>query len=86
MLEQRWGAVLIATAIVFAGRLALHVLFGHAHLRPRKRPAPSRACLGRLEPLIPFIGVAMFTAAVILPWLPSTDRYILDLGTLSSPI
>ena len=82
VLEQRWGAVFIATAIVFFGRLALHILFWSRAPETKKEAGTISRLFGRLEPLIPFIGVAMFTAAVILPWLPSTDRYILDLGTL----
>ncbi len=82
ILQQRWGAVFIATAIVFFGRLALHLLFWSRGGETRKKASAASRLGTRLEPLIPFIGVAMFTAAVILPWLPTTDRYILDLGTL----
>jgi branched-chain amino acid transport system permease protein len=82
ILEQRWGTVFIAAGIVFAGRLALHLLFWSRVDRAKvKAGAPSRLA-AKLEPLIPFIGVTMLLAAVILPWLPSTDRYILDLGIL----
>ncbi len=82
ILNQRWGAVFIATAIIFFGRLALHILFWSRAGETKKKASAASRLGTKLEPLIPFIGVAMFTAAVILPWLPSTDRYILDLGTL----
>ncbi|MCB1756441.1 MAG: high-affinity branched-chain amino acid ABC transporter permease LivM [Gammaproteobacteria bacterium] len=87
-IRQRWGAVAIAVAVVFIGRLLLNVLVWR-----RKQPhdgAPAKSTPGFLKLFVgkgKYIGFAMMIFAVTLPmWLPqvapSQNRYILDLGIL----
>jgi branched-chain amino acid transport system permease protein len=82
MLEQRWLYVVIGAAIVFAGRLALHLLFWSRRDEAAKRKAKPSRLAEKLEPLTPFIGATLLGGAILLPFLPSTDRYVLDLGIL----
>jgi branched-chain amino acid transport system permease protein len=73
--------VAIAVGLVFGGRLLLA-------LRPRRRtaapPAPLRALaeLGRLIGRYAWvIGALGLVAAFILPFMPFSNRYIIDIGT-----
>jgi branched-chain amino acid transport system permease protein len=73
--------VAIGGAAVFAGRLALRVLQQLYRARPtgRARVLTSLAAWGNRQVLpITFAGVGF---AVILPFLPFSSRYLIDLGT-----
>jgi len=80
-LESRWLLVAVCVAIVFGGRLALSLLAGS--------PAAGRAgdgmAAGLVNPLAVIgrmVGPAAVLLAVALPFLPFSDRYIMDLGIL----
>ncbi|MQT11899.1 high-affinity branched-chain amino acid ABC transporter permease LivM [Segnochrobactrum spirostomi] len=87
LLQQRWGAVGIAVAIVFVGRLLLN-LFVFKTDRPVtglfSGLAPSQAkmlVVGR------FVGPALLAIAVLLPFLmmtfvPEKSRYVIDTSIL----
>ncbi|MGE0212741.1 MAG: high-affinity branched-chain amino acid ABC transporter permease LivM [Parvibaculaceae bacterium] len=82
VLEQRWSLVLVAALIVAAGRLALNLLFwSRREARGGKRSIGTRL-LERIGPYSGYFGFVLLFAAVVLPFLPSTDRYILDLAIL----
>jgi branched-chain amino acid transport system permease protein len=77
MLRQRWGEVALLCGLVFAGRLLVS-LWG---VRPHSigaSPALSAATarLGRL------FAPALLALALVLPFIPGTGRYELDLGIL----
>src|SRR3990170_6913501 len=59
ILEQHWLKVLVAAGIVFAGRLALHLLIWSRtdQAKAKARTGTASRIAARLEPLIPFIGV-----------------------------
>jgi branched-chain amino acid transport system permease protein len=79
-LATRFGAVAAASAIVFAGRLALALLRG-------RMPAAVGALGGTIAGGFAKAGVGRWLApalvgfAVFLPLMPFSDRYIVDLGT-----
>lgn len=89
-LVQRWAEVAIAVLIVFGGRLALNLLFwtdqpvatpiGEKWFRrPGGRPLLSAAHIGKLGTLF---GPALLIFAVVMPFLPFSDRYLIDLSIL----
>jgi branched-chain amino acid transport system permease protein len=79
-LASRWPAVAVAVALVFAGRLTLNLVGGAGAGRvlagPAVYAAPVLGFLGRL------LGPLVVVFAVVFPFLPFADRYILDLGVL----
>ncbi len=77
--KTRFDWVAIAVAAVFAGRLALALWPPAWRLKPRREPAHV-AVDGRFT-LMKFFGAAAVTVAVVLPFLPFTDRYIIDVAT-----
>ncbi len=80
VLETRWPYVAIAVAAVFAGRFLLSALVWHRGARPAGLPGPLRSAaahrLGR------WLGPALLLVGLAWPLLPSTDRYLLDIGIL----
>jgi branched-chain amino acid transport system permease protein len=77
MLRQRWGDVALLCGLVFLGRLLIS-LWG---LRPHSvGTSPARSAmfarLGR------FFAPALLALALVLPFIPGTGRYELDLGIL----
>ncbi len=79
-LGTRFGGVLAASAIVFAGRFALAMLRGRgAGPFARLTGDVSRRLAGSGAGR--FVGPALVGFAVVLPVLPFSDRYIIDLGT-----
>lgn len=79
-LETRWQAVAIAVACVFFGRLAIVVLHHSRQQRPRAAGTPKASV--RLQGLVRFIGPAAIAFALVLPFLPFADRYVLDVSIL----
>ncbi len=79
-LTFRTAAVLTSCAIVFAGRVALAMLRGHrpAALTGLFDTVGMRAFGGRIGKLV---GPALVGFALVLPMLPFSDRYIVDIGT-----
>ncbi len=81
-LEYRWGAVAIAVAVVFVGRLLLNLLFWKTSYAPRVErlvPAGVSAALVRSGR---FAAPVLVLFAITLPFLPGMDRYYIDLGIL----
>lgn len=94
-LEQHWPLALAAIAVVFAGRLALNLLFWQkdAATAGAKTVRTLSLIYGPQVPLIAMIrrvaeargGVAFLVFvvfAITLPFLPFSDRYIMDLSIL----
>ena len=81
-LEPNWPWALLAVAVVFAGRIVLNVLFWRR--APKALPSAERtamlASFGRFLNKLALPAFIIF--ALILPRLPTTDRYILDLSIL----
>ncbi|MEZ5652203.1 MAG: high-affinity branched-chain amino acid ABC transporter permease LivM [Burkholderiaceae bacterium] len=81
-INQRWGAVAIAVAVVFVGRALLNLLFWQ---RAASGPALPSVRMPRAVGVA--LGLLMVGLAVALPVLmpvvaPMQNRYILDLGIL----
>ncbi len=79
-LAFRTAAVLTSCAIVFAGRFALAMLRDHrpAALTGMFETVAMRTLGGRIGKLV---GPALIGFALVLPMLPFSDRYIVDIGT-----
>ncbi|MCB1437037.1 MAG: high-affinity branched-chain amino acid ABC transporter permease LivM [Rhodobiaceae bacterium] len=86
-LTTRWGAVAIAVAVVFAGRLALTLLWWPRH-KPARRDSAGRRLLARArdsglaERAMLLLAPALLIFAIALPATPFADRYVLDIGIL----
>ncbi len=83
-LVQRWGTVAIIVVIVFAGRLAMNLLFwGETHGRTPIGKKWFRRAGGRPfgrhgHLLSKALAPAALAVAVLLPALPFSDRYVMD--------
>ncbi|MBP0466524.1 high-affinity branched-chain amino acid ABC transporter permease LivM [Roseomonas sp. PWR1] len=77
-LRARWGDVAILVALAFAGRLALLTWRG---LRGEAKPATA-ARTAMLARAGTFVAPLLLGLAVVLPFMPGTGRYELDLGIL----
>jgi len=79
-LRTRWSWVAIAVASVFTGRLLLALFGSRAR---RDTPSPRSTELGRIvRQSAPYVGPVGVLAAVALPLMPFSDRYVLDVGIL----
>ena len=81
-LTQRWDLVAIAVAIVFFGRLLLNLFVwktDHPITAVFSRAMPKQGSFQRFAKF--FVPVALLVA-LAFPFLPTTDRYILDLSIL----
>jgi branched-chain amino acid transport system permease protein len=77
-LRSRWHLVAWAVGIVFAGRLLLRYFLWRAD-QPPVPAAPARGVAAGAGKLL---GPALLLVALTWPFLPTTDRYLLDLGIL----
>ena len=80
-LVQRWHLVAAAVAIVFTGRLLLRLLVWRTR-RPGVEATASQSAGRALASLGKATGPALLLLALVWPLLPTTDRYLLDLGVL----
>jgi branched-chain amino acid transport system permease protein len=81
VLRYRWTLLIIACAIVFGCRLLLH-LFVWNRTDVVARPAsPLARRIGELE-LGKYLGPAVLALALLLPFLPFSDRYVMDVAIL----
>lgn len=86
VVESRWSWVAWAVGLVFIGRLLLgfarDALAARAASRPKKQAKPVVAGAPTLAArLTRAFMVAALLFAVTLPFMPYSDRYIIDLGT-----
>ena len=79
-LQTRWPAVAIAVACVFGGRLLLIILRRLWPERPKKAQSP--AVVARIRGFVRTLGPAAIAFALLLPFLPFADRYVLDVSIL----
>jgi branched-chain amino acid transport system permease protein len=81
ILRYRWSAVFIACAVVFAGRLLLHLLVWNRSAAAAAAPSAFAERLTSLE-LGRYLGPAVLALAVVLPFMPFSDRYVMDVAIL----
>jgi branched-chain amino acid transport system permease protein len=82
-LEQRWDLVAIGVAVVFAGRMLLNLWWA----RPQARQSAAAAArkvdfAATVQRFSRFAAPVLVAAAVILPFTPAADRYVLDVSIL----
>ena len=82
VLNQHWGRVAIAVAVVFFGRLALEIFVWGRQDRAAAPARPVFSVTRTIAPYTKYFGVALLAFALILPFLPISNRYILDLAIL----
>ncbi len=78
-IETRFGWVAAAVAAVFAGRLVLALWPPEWKWRQRREPRHTDAKATRAP--TKFAAYAIVSLAILLPFLPFADRYIIDLAT-----
>ena len=92
-LRSRWGAFIIAIAVIFAGRLTISLLFSQQYkvvefdlpaMIGKRVGAPLAARFGGLSR---YFGTAALTAALFYPFIlligfPQQDKQFIDLGVL----
>jgi branched-chain amino acid transport system permease protein len=82
VLDQHWLRVAAAVAVVFFGRLALEVFVWGRRDQAAAPSRPSFSLTNTIAPYTKHFGVALLAFALILPFLPISNRYILDLSIL----
>ena len=82
VVRTRWSWVGIAVGIAFFGRLALALLRGAVRRRPAGDKSGGQALGKMVSRYSLFIGPAGIVFAVTLPFLPFSDRYVLDVAVL----
>ncbi len=80
VLETRWGLVAAMVALAFAGKLVFSLLSLGKHRTAQTGHLQSLS--GQLSDFFKYAGPAMIIFAVILPFMPFSDRYIMDLAVL----
>jgi branched-chain amino acid transport system permease protein len=82
--EPRFGAVAIAVGLVLVGRFVLNIYWAHRRLNPPTGPSFAvRVDLGQIIRRIVFYAIPVFLGfAVVMPFLPFADRYVLDVSIL----
>jgi branched-chain amino acid transport system permease protein len=78
IIRTRWADVAILVGLVFAGRLLLN-LWTTFRPAPKPRTARGSAMIARVGT---WVAPVLLAYAVLLPMLPGTTRYGLDLGIL----
>jgi branched-chain amino acid transport system permease protein len=78
--RTRWGWVAIGVAAVFGGRLLLRIAQAFRRSRPGQAKRSVHVIGDRYAMPLTWLGIA---AAVALPFLPFSSRYIVDLATLA---
>src|SRR5215212_1001784 len=80
-LRYRWPAVIIACAVVFVGRLLFQLLIWNRSTAIAPIFAPLSRPLANLE-LGKYLGPVVLLGALVLPFMPFSDRYVMDVSIL----
>ena len=79
---SRWGAVAIAVGLVFTGRLLLNLFWWSRVSKPSAVSSTAKPSRFALSSYAIYLAPAVVIFAVILPFLPVSNRYIMDLAVL----
>ena len=82
-LQYRWSALAIACGLIFIARMAMEI-FGKkqdGNTKPAAAPSALVRYLGSAK-IAKTVGPVLLAFAIVFPFLPFSDRYILDLGIL----
>ncbi len=82
-LQYRWPLLAIGCGLVFFGRIAYELMSSNKEGKQQKQAAPSALAraLGSSK-VAKAVAPLLLVFGLIFPFLPSSDRYILDLGIL----
>jgi branched-chain amino acid transport system permease protein len=81
-LDQHWGRVAIAVAVVFFGRLVLELFVWGRMDAPAAPSRPVFSLTNTIAPYTKYFSLALLAFALILPFTPFANRYVLDLSIL----
>jgi branched-chain amino acid transport system permease protein len=82
-LQYRWSALAIACGLIFVARMAMEI-FGKkqdGNTKPAAAPSALVSFFGSAK-IAKTVGPLLLVFAIAFPFLPFSDRYILDLGIL----
>jgi branched-chain amino acid transport system permease protein len=85
ILQQRWGTVAIIVAVVFVGRLLLNLFVFSGAVQSAAASGLGDSFAGiadQFKKAGKLAVPALVALAIIMPFLPKTDRYIMDVGIL----
>ena len=80
VLGYRFGSVVIAVAVVFAGRLAIGLMRGSARANAGAGALVEQVA-GIIRPAQPYVAVTLLAIAIILPFVSGGSRYAIDTAT-----
>ncbi len=81
-LEPRFWLAGLAVALVFIGRFALHMFWWSRKPRQTAEKKPARSRFPKIPHFGKYAAPVLIFAAVALPFMPFSDRYIIDLFIL----
>ena len=81
-IEVRLIWVVIAVVSVFFGRLSISFLKNEPHIRDAAAETSASLKEGFSAIIAPRVGPGLLTTAILWPFLPFVDRWLLDLGIL----
>ncbi|HEY7748660.1 MAG TPA: high-affinity branched-chain amino acid ABC transporter permease LivM [Aestuariivirgaceae bacterium] len=81
ILRYRWAAVVIACAVVFTGRLLLHLFVWNRPFVPKVAPSPGIRRLAEVD-YGKYLAPAVLALGILLPFTPFSDRYVMDVAIL----
>ncbi len=79
-IKTRFDWVGIAVAVVFLGRLAL-AFYRTTARRPASGPGVFAKVGGAIQPYVPWAAGAAVVFAFVLPFMPFSNRYVIDVAT-----
>ncbi len=81
-LEPRFWLAGLAVALVFIGRFALHMFWWSRKPRQTAEKKPARSRFPKIPHFGKYAAPVLIFAAIALPFMPFSDRYIIDLFIL----
>ena len=79
--QTRWGSLLVAAAVAFAGRLAVRRLFEHQKAVRARSARPSSVAATTIHGWTKQAGALAIGVAVVLPFVFHDNRYVVDTAT-----
>ena len=81
-LEPRFWLAGLAVALVFVVRFCLNMFWWSRKPKTAETEKPAKRLLPKIPPLGKYLGPILIVVAIALPFMPFSDRYIIDLFIL----